>query len=41
MAKALADSIPGAELLVMEGVGHEMPEGILDTIIPAIVEHTS
>ena len=38
--EALARSIPGAKLFPMQGVGHEMPEGEMDRIIPAILEHT-
>ena len=30
---ALADKIPGAKKLIMEGVGHEMPEALLPEII--------
>jgi pimeloyl-ACP methyl ester carboxylesterase len=38
--QAIADSIPGAKLLVMQGVGHETPDGELDTIIPALLDLT-
>ena len=38
--EALARSIPSAKLLTMEGVGHELPEGEMDRVIPAILEHT-
>jgi pimeloyl-ACP methyl ester carboxylesterase len=37
---ALAAEIPGARLLTMEGVGHELPRGVWDTVVPAILEHT-
>ena len=37
---ALADEIPGATLLTMEGMGHELPRGAWPEIIPAIVAHT-
>ena len=37
---ALADEIPGAELLTVEGMGHELPNAVWDRVIPAIVEHT-
>ncbi len=30
---ALADKIPGAKKLIMEGVGHEMPEALMPEII--------
>ncbi|MEE2776770.1 MAG: alpha/beta hydrolase [Acidobacteriota bacterium] len=36
--QAIADAIAGAKLLAMPGVGHELPEGELDTIVPAILE---
>lgn len=39
--EALAAAIPGATMLVMDGVGHELPEGALDTVIPALLAHTS
>ena len=38
--QAIADSIPGAKLLTMAGVGHEMPEGEVETIVSAILEIT-
>ena len=39
--QALAAAIPGASLLSLEGVGHELPAGVLDTVIPALLEHTA
>ena len=40
-AEALADEIPGARLLPLEGVGHEVPPRPLwDQVIPAILDHT-
>lgn len=39
--KALAEAIPGATMLVMEGVGHEMPEAEWDTIVAALIAHTA
>jgi pimeloyl-ACP methyl ester carboxylesterase len=40
--EVLAAEIPGAELLLLEGVGHELPpRGIWDIVIPAILRHTS
>jgi pimeloyl-ACP methyl ester carboxylesterase len=40
--EALASEIPGARLLPLEGVGHQMPpRPAWDTVIPAILEHTS
>jgi pimeloyl-ACP methyl ester carboxylesterase len=38
---ALANEIPGAALLTLEGMGHELPERVWDVVIPAILEHTS
>ncbi len=38
---ALAKEIPGAELVTMEGVGHELPVEEWDTIVPAILRHTA
>ena len=38
--EALVSAISGATLLVMEGVGHELPRGVWDMVIPAILEHT-
>jgi pimeloyl-ACP methyl ester carboxylesterase len=37
---ALAKDIAGAELLTMEGVGHELPGEEMDAIVPAILRHT-
>ena len=39
--QALHAAINGSTLLTMEGVGHELPRGIWDTVIPAILDHTS
>ena len=39
---ALADEIPGAELLPMEATGHEyFPPHTWDVVVPAILRHTS
>jgi pimeloyl-ACP methyl ester carboxylesterase/SAM-dependent methyltransferase len=41
-AEALAREIPHAELLPLRGVGHQMPpRAVWDTMIPAILRHTS
>jgi pimeloyl-ACP methyl ester carboxylesterase len=40
-ARALVGEIPGARLLTLEGTGHELPRPDWDTVVPAIVEHTS
>ena len=37
---ALSDAVPGAELIRLEGGGHELHEADWDTIIGAIVAHT-
>jgi pimeloyl-ACP methyl ester carboxylesterase len=39
-ALALAEEIPGAELLVLERTGHELPREAWDAVIPAILDHT-
>jgi pimeloyl-ACP methyl ester carboxylesterase len=39
--RALAAAIPGATLLPLPGVGHELPERCWDTVLPAIVAHTA
>ena len=39
--EALANEIPGATMLVMEGVGHELPEGEWDRLIATLLEHTA
>jgi pimeloyl-ACP methyl ester carboxylesterase len=36
-----ARAIPGAELLVIEGMGHDLPEGAWPTLVGAISEHTA
>jgi pimeloyl-ACP methyl ester carboxylesterase len=33
---ATADAIPGAKLVIMEGVGHSIPEGVYDDVISEI-----
>lgn len=39
--QALRDAIPGAELLVLEGAGHDLPRPLWDVFVPALVQHTS
>jgi pimeloyl-ACP methyl ester carboxylesterase len=39
--QALARLIPGAELLVVDGMGHELPRWTWDTTVPAILAHTA
>jgi pimeloyl-ACP methyl ester carboxylesterase len=36
-----AESIPGAELLVIAGMGHDLPEGAWPQLVGAIGEHTA
>ncbi|MFG2004205.1 alpha/beta fold hydrolase [Spirillospora sp. NPDC048911] len=38
--EALRDAIPGAELLVLEGAGHDLPRPVWDGFVSALVEHT-
>jgi pimeloyl-ACP methyl ester carboxylesterase len=41
-AVALAEGIPGAELLPLEGVGHQMPpREVWDVVVPAVLRHTT
>ena len=41
-AEALAAEIPGARLLPLEGVGHEMPpRSVWDQVVAAILDHTA
>lgn len=39
--EALRDQIPGAELLVLEQVGHELPEPLWDVFSAALIKHTA
>ena len=39
--QALHAAINGSTLLTLQGVGHEIPRGTWDTVIPAILDHTS
>lgn len=38
--EALRDAIPGAELLVLEGTGHDVPRPVWDVFVPALLRHT-
>ena len=41
-AQALVRAIPGARLLLLEGVGHEMPPpATWDVVVPALLDHTA
>jgi pimeloyl-ACP methyl ester carboxylesterase len=37
--KATAEAIPGAQLMVVEGMGHDLPEAAWPQLIPAIADH--
>jgi pimeloyl-ACP methyl ester carboxylesterase len=39
--RALAAEIPGAELVVLPATGNELPRRTWDTVVPAILRHTS
>ena len=38
--EALAREIPGATLLVIDGMGHEFPRSAWDEVLPALIAHT-
>lgn len=38
--EALRDAIPGAELLVLAGAGHDLPRPVWGAFVPALVRHT-
>ncbi|MFC4942891.1 alpha/beta fold hydrolase [Pseudonocardia sp. GCM10023141] len=39
--QALRNAIPGAELLVLAGAGHDLPEPLWDVFVPALIRHTA
>ena len=39
-ANRMAELLPDAKILWLEGVGHELPPGSNDLVIEAILEHT-
>ena len=39
--EALRDAIPGAELLVLKGAGHDVPRAVWDDFVPALLRHTA
>jgi pimeloyl-ACP methyl ester carboxylesterase len=39
--EAMRDAIPGAELLVLEGAGHDLPKPVWDVFVPALIKHTA
>ena len=38
--QATADAIPGAEMLVIKGMGHDLPPGSWPAIVEALARHT-
>ncbi|MFN3487533.1 MAG: alpha/beta fold hydrolase [Emticicia sp.] len=40
-AEIYAPLIPNAKLLMIEGMGHELPKGALEEILPEIIKHVS
>jgi pimeloyl-ACP methyl ester carboxylesterase len=38
--EALADAIPGARLVAVAGMGHELPRRAWDVVVPSILAHT-
>jgi pimeloyl-ACP methyl ester carboxylesterase len=38
--QALRDAIPGAELLILPGAGHDLPQPLWDVFVPALIQHT-
>lgn len=38
---ALAEAIPGAQLIALDRTGHELPPRTWDVVVPAILRHTS
>lgn len=39
--RATAEAIPGAELLIIDGMGHDLPPGVWDRVVEAIVANTA
>ena len=39
--QALAAEIPGAQLMIIRSLGHEVPPRIWDELVPAVVRHTT
>ena len=38
--KATAAAVPGSKLILIPGMGHDLPEGLWDQIIDAVVANT-
>jgi pimeloyl-ACP methyl ester carboxylesterase len=39
--QALRDAIPGAQLLILEGAGHDVPRPLWDLFVRALIRHTA
>lgn len=39
--QALANEIAGAQMMMLEGVGHALPEPVWDELVPALLHHTN
>ncbi|MFJ6675477.1 alpha/beta fold hydrolase [Actinosynnema sp. NPDC091369] len=39
--EAMAREVPGARLVLLEDTGHELPPGVWDVVVPAIIEHSA
>lgn len=39
--RALRDAIPGAQLLILKGAGHDVPRTVWDTFVSALIRHTT
>jgi pimeloyl-ACP methyl ester carboxylesterase len=37
---ALSKEIKNAKLIPLEGVGHDLPRGVWDIVLPALLAHT-
>lgn len=37
----IAEAIPGAELLILDGMGHDFPRELIPRIVKAIVENSN
>jgi len=41
IGNAIANAIPGAELLILDGMGHSFPRELIPRIVNAIVENSN
>ncbi|GAA3844762.1 hypothetical protein GCM10022226_79890 [Sphaerisporangium flaviroseum] len=39
--EALRDAVPGAELLILDDAGHDIPKQVWDAFVPALARHTT